>query len=165
MAKKTLILDEQKIALKLQRMAYRIWETNSAEKELVIAGIAGSGMIIARHLAQYLKDISPIKISEITIIINKKNPLLSPDTLDKGLNGKTVVLVDDVANSGRTLLYAMRPLLRFELKKIMVAVLIDRTHKSFPVSPDIVGHSIATTLQEHIEVECEGQNVTGVFLV
>lgn len=165
MAQKTLILDEQKIALKLRRMAYQIWETNSTEKELVIAGIEGAGTIIATHLAKYLKEISPIKITEITIVVDKKNPLRSLDRLEEELNGKTVVLVDDVANSGRTLLYAMRPLLHFTLKKIMVAVLIDRTHKSFPVSPDIVGHTIATTLQEHIDVECEGQKVKGVFLM
>ncbi len=165
MANKTLILDEQKIALKLQRMAYQIWETNSAEKELVIAGVEGAGTIIAAHLARYLKDISPLKITEITIVVNKKQPLHSPDTLAEDVSGKTVVLVDDVANSGRTLLYAIRPLLRYELKKIMVAVLIDRTHKSFPVSPDIVGHALATTLQEHVEVECKGQQVKGVFLM
>lgn len=76
-----------------------------------------------------------------------------------------MVLVDDVTNSGRTLLYAMRPLLDFNLKKIMIAVLVDRKHKSFPVSPDIVGHSIATTLQEHIEVECKGEEIMAAYLV
>lgn len=165
MVKKTLILDEQKIALKLQRMAYQVWEANSSEKELVVAGVEGSGTIIAKYLADALRQISPIKIIETTIRVNKKNPLLSPGSVDEDLNGKSIVLVDDVANSGRTLLYAMKPLLQFGLKKILVAVLIDRTHKSFPVSPDIVGHTIATTLQEHVEVECTGDKAQAVYLV
>jgi pyrimidine operon attenuation protein/uracil phosphoribosyltransferase len=74
------------------------------------------------------------------------------------------LLVDDVANSGKTLLYAMKPLLEFSLKKILVAVLVDRKHKSFPISPDIVGHSIATTLQEQIIVESNGTKITGAYL-
>jgi pyrimidine operon attenuation protein/uracil phosphoribosyltransferase len=165
MAKKTLILDQQKIALKLQRMAYQIWENNSSEKELTVVGVEGSGMAIAKNLARHLKKISPLKIEEVSIAINKKNPLQSPGNFAAKLDGKSVVLIDDVANSGRTLLYAMKPLLDSSLKKILIAVLVDRKHKSFPVSPDIVGHSLATTLQEHIEVDCEGEHIKAVYLL
>jgi pyrimidine operon attenuation protein/uracil phosphoribosyltransferase len=75
-----------------------------------------------------------------------------------------VILVDDVANSGRTITYALNPILQFNIRKIMVAVLVDRKHKSFPIASDIVGLSMATTLQEHIEVEIEGDKITSVYL-
>ncbi|HTN44969.1 MAG TPA: phosphoribosyltransferase family protein [Flavipsychrobacter sp.] len=165
MTKKTLILDQHKIALKLQRMAYQIWECNSSEKEIILIGVEGSGVVISKVLAQALRSISPLTVTELSIQINKKQPLKSPAILDADLKNKVVVLVDDVANSGRTLLYAMKPLLNFSLKKIQIAVLIDRKHKSYPVAPDIVGYSIATTLQEHIDVDCEENDVKGVYLL
>lgn len=164
MAKKTLILDRYKIELKLQRMAYQIWENNSSEKEILLIGIGGSGVIINKYLAKKIREISPLKVQELVININKKEPLKSPATFDENLDGKAVILVDDVANSGRTLLYAIKPLLNFKLKKLRIAVLIDRKHKSFPVAPDIVGHSISTTLQEHIDVECKDDHAEGVYL-
>lgn len=165
MTKKTLILDQQKIALKLQRMAYQIWEKNSGEKEIVLIGIEGSGIVVAQALAKHLKEISPLKVVEQRINLDKKNPLITPAKLEGNFNNKTIILVDDVANSGRTLLYAMKPLLEHNIKKILLAVLVDRKHKSFPIVPDIVGHTIATTLQEHIEVECDNKKVNAVYLL
>ena len=165
MAKKTLILDQQKIALKLQRMAYQIWEKNNSEKEIILIGIEGSGIVVAQALAKHLKEISPLKVVEQRINLDKKNPLITPAELEGNFNNKTIILVDDVANSGRTLLYAMKPLLEHNIKKILLAVLVDRKHKSFPIVPDIVGHTIATTLQEHIEVECDNKKVNAVYLL
>lgn len=162
---KTLILDKQQIEHRLQRMAYQLWETNSQEDSVTIIGIDGSGLVVAKSLATRLQKISPLKVSVIALKLNKKKPLAEEITISENLEGKSVVLVDDVTNSGKTLLFALRPLLNFELKRITVAVLVDRKHKSFPVSADIVGHSVATTLQEHIAVETEGDEITAAYLL
>lgn len=164
MEKRVLILDQQRINLKLRRMAYQIWEHNSHEQELTLVGIEDSGTAMADHLAGLLREISPVKVDVVRIRMNKKDPLSEEIVLSTSLDNKSVVLVDDVANSGKTLLYALRPMLGFAPRKILIAVLVDRKHKSFPVSPDIVGHSVATTLQEHIEVVCENGTITGAYL-
>jgi len=164
MGNRILILDKDHISKKLQRMAFQVWENNSQETELIIVGIEGTGLAVAKELAKRLEEISPLKISVHALKLNKRQPLSQPIIMDQDLNGKSVVLVDDVANSGKTLLYALKPILSFEPGKIMVAVLVDRKHKSFPVSPDIVGYSVATTLQDHIEVICEGNQITAAYL-
>jgi pyrimidine operon attenuation protein/uracil phosphoribosyltransferase len=131
-------------------MAYQIWEHNSKEQSVTLAGIQGSGMAVAENLAAFLKEISPLQVDLLELKMNKKQPLSNDSTLQADLTGRSVILVDDVANSGKTLLYGLKPLLSYELKRIMIAVLVDRKHKSYPVSADIVGHTVATTLQEHI---------------
>lgn len=162
--KRVLILDNERIAHKLRRMAYQIWEENSNESSVTLAGIQGSGEVVAKNLANCLKDISSLKVDVVTLKINKKQPLSAEPSMEGDITGRSVILVDDVANSGRTLLYGLKPLLNYEPKKIMIAVLVDRKHKSFPVSADIVGHTVATTLQEHIEVETEGDKITAAYL-
>src|SRR5690606_30908176 len=154
-----------KIALKLQRMAFQIWEENPDEKRITLAGIAGNGVFVAKELSRILQEISDIQVNLRTIEVDKQEHLQSIETVNWNLENETIVLVDDVTNSGKTLLYVMRPLLSFKLKKIMIAVLIDRTHKSFPVVPDIIGHSIATTLQDHIAVSCEKERLKAVHLM
>lgn len=159
-----LILDKERIDRKLQRMAYQLWEYNSNEQAVTLVGIEGSGIAVAKNLADRLKAISPLNVEVIAIKMNKKHPLKNEINIEEDLNGKSVVLVDDVANSGKTLLYALKPLLVFELKKILITVLVDRKHKAFPISPDIVGHTVATTLQEHIEVEHTNNDITAAYL-
>lgn len=159
------ILTEAQIDQKLRRMAYEIWEKNSEEKEIFVIGIEETGAAVAGKIAQILKEISPLKIKYSTLIINKKSPLQEDIRLQaNALNNKTVVLIDDVANSGKTLLYALKPLMDFEPAKIQVAVLVDRKHKNFPVTPDIIGHSVSTTIQEHIIVNYENGKLTGAHL-
>lgn len=162
--KKVEILDAERIAHKLRRMAYEIWEHNSDEKELTLVGIESGGKVIADNLAKLLREISPIKVQVLSVLINKKNPLNHALDIEENLTGRSVVLVDDVANSGKTITYSLHALLSYDLKRVMVAVLVDRKHKSFPVASDIVGLSVATTVQEHIEVEIEGDKVRSVFL-
>ena len=165
MQQKILILDKERIGRKLQRMAYEIWEHNTKEEEVIIIGIEGSGAAVAWELAKRLKDISGLNVELLTITLNKKEPLAQPITLDKDLNGKAIVLVDDVANSGKTLLYGLKATMDYEPKRILLAVLVDRKHKSFPVSADIVGHSVATTIQDHIEVVCENGEIEAAYLI
>lgn len=159
------ILTAAQIDQKLKRMAYEIWEKNSEEKEIFIIGIEETGAAVAGKIAEILKEISPLKIKFSTLVINKKSPLQEDIRLNAdALNNKTVVLIDDVANSGKTLLYALKPLMDFEPAKIQVAVLVDRKHKNFPVTPDIIGHSVSTTIQEHIIVNYEHGKLTGAHL-
>jgi pyrimidine operon attenuation protein/uracil phosphoribosyltransferase len=160
----TIILDKERINHKLQRMAYEIWENYSKEKNITLIGISGSGAIVAKSLARRLQEISPLQVDMITLQLNKRKPLSAAINIDEDLTGKAIILVDDVANSGKTLLYALSPILRYEPKKVMIAVLVDRRHKSFPITPDIVGYSVSTTLQEHIEVETEGEHITAAYL-
>ncbi|MDR3679265.1 MAG: phosphoribosyltransferase family protein [Flavipsychrobacter sp.] len=162
---RVLILDRERIDRKLQRMAYQIWEENSNEKALTLVGIEESGMAVAKSLVERLRKISPLNIDLISLKLNKKKLLNEDIKIAEDLNGRTVILVDDVANSGKTLLYGLRPLMNYELKKIMIAVLIDRKHKSYPITPDIIGQSVSTTLLEHIEVVTDGDDITAAYLL
>jgi len=161
---RVLILDKERIDRKLQRMAYELWESNSNETAVTLIGIEGSGLAVAQSLASRLQAISPLQVFVLSMKLNKRKPLAEEVKIDEDLNGRSVILVDDVANSGKTLLYAMKPVLNSEPKHIMIAVLVDRKHKSFPVSPDIVGHTVATTMQEHIEVETNGSEILAAYL-
>ena len=161
---RVLVLDKERIGYKLRRMAYEIWERNSEEQEITLVGIEQGGRVLANNLTSILKVISPLKVNTVSVNINKKNPLNHALDFDENLNGKAVVLVDDVINSGKTIIYSLQAILSYDLKKLMVAVLVDRKHKSFPIASDIVGHSISTTLQDHIEVETDGDEITAVYL-
>jgi len=158
------ILDAATAALKLERMAFEILEDNQEEKELILAGIASSGASIARHIKALLHKLAPIKIHTLEIRLDKKHPSAIELSQDMDLNDKVIIVVDDVSNSGRTILYALKPLLEYHPRKIRTLVLVERTHKGFPVRSDYVGLSVATTLQEHIVVEVEEGNVKGAFL-
>lgn len=160
----SIILDSDTISRKLRRMAYEVYERNSEEKELILAGVFERGKVVASHLAVLLKEIAPFNIQMVEIHIDRQHPtdVHLGEKID--FEGKVVVLVDDVANSGRTLLYAMKPILEYVPRKIQTAVLVDRTHKSFPVTVDYTGHSLATTLQENILVEIEANEIKGAYL-
>jgi len=161
---KNCVLDKEAIERKLKRMAYEIAEQNIDETELIFASINGNGEIVARNVIKELKEISNFYIQQITIELNKKDPLQV--SLDKKLDteNKVVIVVDDVANTGKTILYALKPFLNFHLKKIQTLVLVERSHKLFPIQTDYSGLSIATTLQEHIAVETKGEEIAGAWL-
>jgi len=161
---KVQILTPQQIGHKLTRMAYEIWERNSEEKEIVVIGIERGGAVVAKNIVKVLEEISTLKINYFSLSINKDNVAENIEKLPGSLNNKIVLLIDDVANSGKTLLYALKPVLESEPRKIQIAVLVDRKHKNFPLAPDIVGHTVSTTLQEHIKVTFEGNKLTGAFL-
>jgi len=158
------ILSKEQIARKIKRMAYEIWEENSKEKEVIIFGIAEGGAVLASSLKKVLDKESDLKTTLEILALDKQNVTTFSHTPSSKIKGKSIVIVDDVANSGKTLLYVMKPLLDFEPKKIQLVVLVDRKHKNYPVVPDVIGFSVASTLQEHIRVSCEGDKITGAFL-
>jgi pyrimidine operon attenuation protein / uracil phosphoribosyltransferase len=163
-ATKNYILDQRITEKKLRRMALEILENNPGENEIILAGIRESGSVVARVVQKMLAEFSDVKTSMLTLTLDKKNPREVQLSESFDFNDKLIVIIDDVANSGKTLLYALRPFLDFHPKKIQILVLVERTHKKFPVKPDYVGISIATTLQEHIYVEVEGDEVKGAYL-
>jgi len=164
MADKKYIFDKEVAAKKLQRIAYEIMENNMDEERIVLAGIPENGVVIAKTIQRALSGISPLKTELITISLDKRHP--KEVTLSKKLDfdGQVVIIVDDVVNSGKTLLYSVKPFLEFQPKKIQTLVLVERSHNNFPVHPDYIGLSLSTTLLEHIFVEVQGDEVTGAYL-
>ena len=158
------ILTAEDINRKLRRMAFEIAERNADADVLIIAAVNGNGVVVAKNVIRHLKEILSCTIEFVTIIIDKSNPLNVSLNSPLDLSGKTVILVDDVANSGKVLLYSLKPFLSAEPESIQTLVLVERSHKLFPVQTDYVGLSIATTLQEHIDVETKGDMVTGAWL-
>ncbi|MBS1616760.1 MAG: phosphoribosyltransferase [Bacteroidetes bacterium] len=146
------ILSDALIRRKLRRMAWQIWEHNSERASITLIGISDNGSFVAEKLAEHLNAIAPIQVRLLRLDINPAAPIPNGIRLSGTIEDPSLVLVDDVANTGRTLLYALRPLMEAQPEKILIAVLVERKHKSFPVAPDIIGQSVATTLQEHIHV-------------
>jgi pyrimidine operon attenuation protein / uracil phosphoribosyltransferase len=161
------ILDQAQIKQKIKRLAIEILENNFEEKAIVLAGINNNGTGFAKLLEKELKKITEIKIQIATIRVNPAAPLSSEieiNTPVESLKGKTVIVVDDVANTGRTIFYACKPILDIIPKKLEVAVLVDRKHKTFPIYPKYVGVSLATTLKEDIDLKILNTEEWGVFL-
>nr|WP_295867027.1 phosphoribosyltransferase family protein [uncultured Chitinophaga sp.] len=163
MESRNIILTQDIIQKKIERIAYEIYELNSDGTEIILAGIWDRGMVVARKIAAGLEQISPLKTRIISLHLDKQHPDEVKVSEDIDFNDKVVVVVDDVANSGRTMLYALKPLLAFLPKKIQTAVLVDRRHKSFPLSVDFVGYSLATTLQDMVLVEMQGEDIIAAY--
>ncbi len=149
-----IILTQQQIAQITKRIAYQIYETFVDESEVVIVGIANSGYVFARKIAEEVTKVSEIKVILGKVEINKQNPLqeVKTDLNKEDYEGKSVILVDDVMNSGATLIYGVKYFLDVPLKKFKTAVLIDRNHKKYPVKADFKGISLSTSSMEHIQV-------------
>ena len=162
---KNYILSKEVAAKKLRRMAFEILENNIDEKELILAGIRESGSVVARVMQKMFGEISSIKTELITVTLDKKEPTDVSLSKTFDFSGKVIIVIDDVSNSGKTLLYALKPFIEFHPKKIQTLVLVERTHTSFPVRPDYVGLSLATTIQEHIFVEVKDETVMGAYLL
>lgn len=162
---KTLVLDKKKVEQKIDRIAYEIYENNHDEKEIIMAGIDGNGYVLAEKLSKRLQDLSPIKVNLVKITIDKEanmpgQPVCS--LTEKDFKNKVIVLVDDVLNSGKTLIYAAKYFLTTPVKRLRTVVLVDRDHKRFPIKADYIGLSLGTTLKEHISVEFGKE--AGVYL-
>lgn len=152
-----LVLDHKQIQQKITRIAFEIYERNAAEEGVIFAGITGMGFVLSGLLADKLREISPLKVEGIEILLDKAAKSMGEIELSKSFpfEGKCLIIVDDVLNTGKTLAYAMNPFLKEAIKKMEVAVLVNRSHKLFPVTPDYTGYELATTLNEHITVKLE----------
>ncbi len=153
---KTLVLNEEQVGQKIRRIAYEIYENNFSEKKIVLAGIDGQGYEFAKILDKELKKISSLDTLLAKVSVDKLSPVQSEIKVDvpvKELKNRCVILIDDVLNTARTLAYAMKPLLVTEVKRIEVAVLVNRSHTVFPITPTYTGFELATTLTDHVEVK------------
>jgi len=161
---KSSILDKEAVRRKIKRMALEVAEQNTDEKELIIAGIVGNGEVVARCIAAELQKMVPVTVTVTTIHLNKKEPsdVSVPDPLS--FQNKVIIIADDVANTGKTMFFALKPFLDSSPKKLQTLVLVERSHKQFPIQSDYSGLTIATTLQEHIAVEAAGEEITGAWL-
>ena len=163
---KNLILNEKQVIQKIRRIAYEIYEHNFEEKALVLAGVFPKGFILAQLLQAELTKLSDWSIKLIKIDIDKNAPFnreVKMDCPENELKDKCIILIDDVLHTGRTFAYSLKPFMNINIKKMETAVLIDRSHKMFPISADYKGYELSTTINEHVEVCLEGE-LKGVFL-
>lgn len=159
------IFDAQKIEHCTQRMAYQIYEANIQNKTIFLAGIANNGLRYAKKIRHYLELVSPLHVELIALNVDKKElvkPVQCEYPLDK-LKNQSVVVIDDVLNTGGTLMYAVKHLLDVSLKQLNTAVLVNRNHKKFPIKADFKGVSLSTTINEHVTVVLEGDS-QGIYL-
>lgn len=150
------LLNNIAVKQKIQRIAFQIAENNYQHDEIMLIGINNSGYNLAKQFEKHLKKIIDTTISVNRIRLNPASPTTNPVTIENPLGelrNKVIILVDDVANTGRTIFYAFKPFIDILPYKIEVAVLVDRKHKHFPIQVDYVGMSLATTLKENIRVE------------
>ena len=159
------IKSSAQIQSSIRRIAYQIYENNIEEKELVVVGIAPRGSELALQLIKGIESFSSIKINYVDLNINKNNPR---DTIVCNINSyqlenKSIVIVDDVLNTGSTLIYAVKYFLTIPIKQIKTAVMVNRNHKNFPIKADFKGISLSTSTNEHVSVILDAEK-GGIFL-
>ncbi|MES2730391.1 MAG: phosphoribosyltransferase family protein [Bacteroidota bacterium] len=167
MTSTNLILTQKQTQQKIKRIAFEIYEHNFAEEEIILAGIYDKGYRFAQLLQAEFNALSPVRSRLVKVSLDKLAPLQGEIELDcdpEILRHKCIVLFDDVLNTGRTLIYSLKPFLSLDIKKLQTAVLVDRGHKLFPVSADYVGYALSTTLNEHVEVILDEGDTFGVYL-
>lgn len=161
-----LILDNVQINHKIKRIAYQIYESNVDEEKIVLAGILKSGFELAKKLKSELENISELQVTLCKVKVDKKDPLKTVETSlnQEEYKNQSIVLVDDVLNSGTTLIYGVRHFLEVPLKQFKTAVLVDRSHKKYPVKADFKGISLSTSINETVKVKF-GEEESKVELV
>ena len=159
------ILDKEKIQEKIKRISYEIYEENFEDKSILICGIEKNGSIIAKKIIKELESICDIKIEFMSINLNKKKPLNTVEikSSKNNIKNKSIVLIDDVSNTGKTLIYVIKELIKFEPKKINTAVLVNRDHTLFPIKINFIGLSLSTSIKSHIEVNLGNKDI-GAYL-
>ena len=161
------ILNQSKTLQKIKRIAFQIYENNFDESEIILSAIAGEGFVFAEMLSSYIKEISPLKVHIAKIVFDKMVDIQPEITLESDVDtfkNKVVIIVDDVLNTGKTLAFCLRPFLSIPLKKLQVAVLVDRNHPLYPISADYVGYSLSTTISEHVKVVLSDNETLGLYL-
>ncbi len=166
MSKLVQILDKVMVSQKIKRLSWEIYERNIEYKDIILVGISNRGFTFADKLKKNIEDISNIKVVLAHLDLDKDNPYnkdVSIDITSELYSNKVVLLCDDVLNSGKTLMYAVRNFLNTPLEKLSTIVLVDRNHNTYPIKADYVGLSLATTLKEYVNVRLTGDN-QGVYL-
>jgi pyrimidine operon attenuation protein/uracil phosphoribosyltransferase len=161
------LLNKTQTLQKIRRIAYQVYEQNFEESSIIIAGINGEGYTFAEILVIELRQISEIDVHIARVSFDKKateQPEINIESEVDTFRNKNIVLCDDVLNTGKTLAFSLRPFLNIPIKKLQVAVIVDRNHPNFPIAADYVGYSLSTTLNEHIQVVLSDEEKTGVYI-
>ena len=160
------ILTNSQIKRKIKRISLQIIESNFEEKEVVLAGIEQNGFLLAKELNKMITELSKLSIKLCSLKIDKKNPLnnISTSLNSSEYKNKSIVVVDDVLNSGSTLMYAVKHFLDTELRQLKTAVLVDRNHKKFPIKADFKGVSLSTSIQNHVKVQFDKNSIEAFLL-
>ena len=158
---KNIILNQNKINKIVRRLAYQILESNINSTEIILIGIQQNGYNLSKIIFEELKTITEIKTELFFVKINKKSPLKNIvfECEKEYLKNKSIVLIDDVLNTGKTLIYCTKSLLDVELNSFKTVVLIDRNHKKYPIKVDYKGISVSTSIADHIELIFEKNNI------
>ena len=165
MSATNVILTHEEIKHKIRRIALQIYEANAEESEIILAGIESNGYDLAKKIKLSLSSISNINITLCKVSIDKSNPTKQVTTSIKDTEyaNKALVLVDDVLNSGTTLIYGVKHFLSVPLKRFKTAVLVNRNHKKYPVKADFKGISLSTSINTHVEVSFATNNFKAVL--
>ncbi|MEJ6821223.1 MAG: phosphoribosyltransferase family protein [Flavobacteriales bacterium] len=162
--KTTQILNAQEIQHKIQRLAWELYDRHSKAEKLYVVGIQENGYWLAEQLVEKLSAISSIEVELVPLVMHKKAPVLNDMHISLPEQAE-IALVDDVLNSGRTLLWAVIKLMEFRPQQLSTTVLVDRSHKRYPVKADLKGISLSTTLQETVRLNIENGLAVNVYLV
>ena len=159
------ILNKEVAEQKLHRLALEIAESLSGDDApLILIGIRNSGMAVAEKICTFLRPYINVPLDILSVSFDKHVPAEIVLSKEMDFNDKNIIIIDDVCNSGKTLLYACKPLLNYYPRRIQTLVLIERMHKLFPIKPDYVGLSLATTMQDHIHVQVREGEITGAYI-
>ena len=166
LSSENLIFDEKKIQYCTKRIAYQIFESNINNKEIFLLGIADNGFVFAKEIEKNLSKITQIKITTLKLEVDKNKPgnKIFLDFKVKNLENKSLVVVDDVLNTGLVLAHALKFLLTVYIKQIKIAVLVNREHNKFPIKADFKGISLSTSVNETVKVNLNGKQI-GIYLV
>jgi pyrimidine operon attenuation protein/uracil phosphoribosyltransferase len=170
------VLEEGAIRRSITRMAHEIWERNAQVDQLVLVGIQTRGAPLARRIQKRLKALAGVEIplGSVNITFHRDDfrerlvvPQVKGTDLPATIDERTVILVDDVLYTGRTVRAAIDTLLTFgRPAAIQLAVLVDRGHREMPIKADYVGKNIPTHEGEHVRVRLmETDGTEGVYLV
>ncbi len=156
------ILTNQQIENKILRMSFEIIESNLEERSLDLIGLEKNGFIIAEKIGECINKNSKLKVRVIKMELGKqKKTAIFSEKINK--KAGTVILIDDVLKSGETIIYAIKEILNYNVRKLKTAILINRNHNIFPVGVNYVGLELSTTLEDHINVILEKEK-SGAFL-
>lgn len=153
------------VARALRRMAHEVVERNHSTESLTIIGLQSGGAPIAQALAQYLAEIAgaPVTASLLDVSFYRDDlshnpaPTASQTSIDHDLTNRTVVLVDDVLFTGRTIRAALNALSDWgRPRAVQLCVLVDRGHRELPIRPDFVGKNLPTSIDEAIVATLDG---------
>lgn len=169
------VLDKDNIGRAIKRIAHEILEKNKDKSALAIIGIKYRGAFLADRLAAEIENIASVKLPigalDITLYRDdltevSEQPVVHSTEVNFNIDGKIIVLVDDVLFTGRTVRCALDELIDFgRPQKIQLAVLIDRGHREFPIRPDYIGKNVPTSLEETVEVKlAESEGVDEVVI-